>query len=252
MIHSFLLIGQSNMAGRGLLRDTTPITNKQLFAMRNGIFRQMYVPVNPDRSFSGVCLAESFADLYQKDTAIDTGLIPCADGGTSLDQWKEGSLLFDNACYAAELASRSSEIKGILWHQGESDCSPERYPVYAEKLSAMIDALRARLGMGDLPFIMGGLGDFLAKFPSDENLKNYPHINEALQAVAKSKNNCAFVSAEGLDSNPDFLHFNAPSLREFGARYYEEYKRIAPSYIPQSKSSPTISSQEKATAMELL
>ena len=251
MIHSFLLIGQSNMAGRGLLRDTTPITNKQLFAMRNGIFRPMYVPVNPDRSFSGVCLAESFADLYQKDTAIDTGLIPCADGGTSLDQWKEGSLLFDNACYSAELASRTSEIKGILWHQGESDCSPERYPVYAEKLSAMIDALRARLGMGDLPFIMGGLGDFLAKFPSDENLKNYPHINEALQAVAKSKPNCGFVSAEGLDSNPDFLHFNAPALREFGARYYEEYKRIAPNYIP-SNPITAISPQEKATAMELL
>ena len=89
MIHSFLLIGQSNMAGRGRLCDTTPITNSHLLAMRNGIFRAMYVPVNPDRSFSGVCLAESFADLYQKDTGVDTGLIPCADGGTSLDQWKE-------------------------------------------------------------------------------------------------------------------------------------------------------------------
>ena len=71
------------MAGRGFLRDTTPINNSHLFAMRNGIFRAMYVPVNPDRSFSGVCLAESFADLYQKDTGVDTGLIPCADGGRS-------------------------------------------------------------------------------------------------------------------------------------------------------------------------
>ena len=239
------------MAGRGFLRDTTPITNSHLFAMRNGIFRAMYVPVNPDRSFSGVCLAESFADLYQKDTGVDTGLIPCADGGTSLEQWKEGSLLFDNACYSAELASRTSEIKGILWHQGEGDCSAERYPVYAEKLSAMIDALRIRLGMGDLPFLMGGLGDFLADCLLDDKLKNYFHINEALQAVAKSKPNCGFVSAEGLASNPDFLHFNAPALREFGARYYEEYKRIAPNYTSQNPSISTPTA-EKATPMELL
>ena len=102
------------MGGRGYPSEVDPIYNEHLFASRNGLFRPMYVPVNPDRRFSGICLAESFADLYQKESGHDTGIIPCADGGTSLDQWKEGSILFDNACYAAELASRSSEIKGIL------------------------------------------------------------------------------------------------------------------------------------------
>ena len=32
-----------------------------------------------------------------------------------------------------------------------------------------------------------------------------------------------YVSAEGLGSNPDKLHFSAESLREFGVRYYNEY-----------------------------
>ena len=35
-----------------------------------------------------------------------------------------------------------------------------------------------------------------------------------------------FVSAEGLTSNEDYLHFNAPSLREFGVRYYQEFLKL--------------------------
>ena len=35
-----------------------------------------------------------------------------------------------------------------------------------------------------------------------------------------------FVSAEGLGSNPDFLHFSAKSLREFGNRYYEVFLKL--------------------------
>ena len=238
------------MGGRGYPSEVDPIYNEHLFASRNGLFRPMYVPVNPDRRFSGICLAESFADLYQKESGHDTGIIPCADGGTSLDQWKEGSILFDNACYAAELASRSSEIKGILWHQGESDCKNELYLTYAERLSNMIDALRARLGMKDIPFIMGGLGDFLSECPRSDNFKNYVHVNTALQEVAGSKPYCGFASAEGLGSNPDLLHFSAAALREFGVRYYEEYRRIAAS--APSTQAPKLKEEVRSTELELL
>ena len=49
------------------------------------------------RSFSGVSLAESFAEKYAEKYQVDVGLICCADGGTSLEQWEVGGLLFDNA-----------------------------------------------------------------------------------------------------------------------------------------------------------
>ena len=65
MIHSFLLVGQSNMAGRGFAHEVEPIQNPRIKVLRNGRWQPMYVPVNPDRPFSGVNLAESFADLYQ-------------------------------------------------------------------------------------------------------------------------------------------------------------------------------------------
>jgi len=225
-MHSFLMIGQSNMAGRGAPNEVEPIQNGCIYVLRNGIFRPMYVPVNPDRVSSGINLAESFADAYQKHNRAIVGLIPCADGGSALDQWREGEILFDHACYQTELATRNSELKGILWHQGEADCSEELYPSYFERLSEMLDALRRRLGMPDIPILLGGLGDFLAKCELSDALKNYTYINEALRRAAEQKKNCGFVSAEGLGANSDNLHFSAAALREFGVRYFEEFLRI--------------------------
>lgn len=229
MIHSFLMIGQSNMAGRGYVAEVEPIENPDLLVLRNGRWHGMYTPVNPDRKTSGVNLAESFADSYAKDHGVKVGLIPCADGGSSLDMWQVGGLLFDHACYQAELASRTSTIAGILWHQGESDCSPEQYPRYEEKLAVILDALRKRLDLWDVPVLLGGLGDFLVQNPDVarvEKFKHYDKINEALQRVADSNARFGFVSAEGLTSNPDYLHFSAVSLRAFGLRYYEKFLRL--------------------------
>ena len=57
MIHSFLMIGQSNMAGRGFPEEVEPIRSPRLFVLRNGQWQPMYTPVNCDRPFSGVSLA---------------------------------------------------------------------------------------------------------------------------------------------------------------------------------------------------
>ncbi len=214
------------MGGRGFKAEVEPIVNERLFVLRNGRWRAMYVPVNPDRVTSGINLVESFADRYAKEHGVDVGIIPCADGGTSLDQWQVGSLLFDHACYMAELASRTSTIAAVLWHQGESDCGPLRYPVYEEKLTVILDAFRKKLGLYDVPFLLGGLGDYLEFFPGSDVFKNYVHINAALRRIADKKEMTGFVSAEGLGCNPDYMHFSAAALREFGLRYYDEFLKL--------------------------
>lgn len=223
MIHSFLLIGQSNMAGRGFVNEVEPIKNSHIKVLRNGRWQKMYTPVNDDRSFAGVNLAESFALSYVHQKNVDVGLIPCADGGTRLDQWLPGGLLFDHAIYQCRLAVRTSNIAGILWHQGEADCPPDRYPVYEKKLTKILEELQKQLGLYDVPILLGGLGDFLANCSLNEDLKNYTKINEALKNVAAARPMTGFVSAEGLRANPDNLHFCADSLREFGIRYYQEF-----------------------------
>ena len=227
MIHSFLMIGQSNMAGRGFKEEVARIKNSHIKVLRNGRWQSLYVPVNPDRPFSGVSLAESFADAYAKERNVDVGLIPCADGGTSLDQWQVGGLLFSNAIYQAELASRTSTIAGVLWHQGETDCQDHLYEQYEQKCTVILEAFREKLGLYDVPFLVGGLGDYLADREEDPYLgRNYQSVNHALQEIARKHELFGYVCAEGLTSNPDNLHFNAKSLREFGNRYYQEFKKL--------------------------
>lgn len=239
MIHSILIIGQSNMGGRGFAHEVEPIHNEQIKVLRNGRWRPMYIPVNPDRVTSGINLSESFADLYAREKNVEVGIIPCADGGTSLDQWRVGGLLFDHACYMAELASRTSTIAGVLWHQGESDCAEERYPYYEEKLLVILDAFRKKLDLHDVPFLLGGLGDYLKDCERSEKFKNYVHVNAALKRVASKRPMTGFVSAEGLGANPDNLHFSAKALREFGVRYYEEFRKLEdPNKVFLEKPSP--------------
>ena len=225
MVHSFLLIGQSNMAGRGTLGSVPPISSKNVAVLRNGRWQGLYYPVNCDRPFSGHCLAESFADAYAKaHPDVLVGLIPCADGGTSLDQWCEGGLLYDHAVMQTRLALRTSTVVGVLWHQGEADCSPALYPLYKEKFNRIKAALRRDLDFHDVPFLVGGLGDFLPL--RGGSLVNYAHVNASLVKVADADPFCGFVSAEGLGENGDNLHFSAPALREFGLRYYGEFLKL--------------------------
>lgn len=225
MIESFLLIGQSNMAGRGFLEEAVPVDSTHIQMLRNGCWQPMHRPINPDRWYAGVSLAESFAECYAREHKVDVGLIPCADGGSSLEQWRVGGILFDHACYMAELAARTSKIMGILWHQGESDCSNELHPLYRDRLNDILEAFRERLKLHDVPILVGGLGDYLSNYPNPE-FQNYVHINKALRDLADTNPRIGFVSAEGLFPNPDNLHFNAKSLHEFGIRYYKEFLEL--------------------------
>jgi len=225
MIHSFLLIGQSNMAGRGYLEEAEEVDQSRIRILRSGRWQSMFRPINPDRSFSGVSLAESFAEAYAKKYDVDVGLICCADGGTSLEQWQPGGLLADNAIYQAKLAQRTSTITGVLWHQGEADCNEDAYSRYEKRFAVLMAALRSELGLHDVPFLLGGLGDFL-KGCSNGELKDYVYVNDALQSIAQNHPMTGFVSAKGLGSNPDKLHFHSKALYEFGLRYFDEFERL--------------------------
>ena len=225
MIHSILLIGQSNMAGRGFLEEAVPVDTTRLKVLRNGRWQGLYRPVNGDRPFSGVNLAESFAEAYAKKFDVDVGIIPCADGGTSLMQWQPGSLLFDHAVFQAKLAQRTSTIAAVLWHQGEADCADGLWQTYQARLEPILKALRAELDLYDVPFLLGGLGDYLKNYTAEDIRRNYPLVNSALQKTAADHPMTGYVSSENLGANPDNLHFNAKALHEFGLRYFAEFEK---------------------------
>ena len=224
MIHSFLLIGQSNMAGRGYLNEAIPVDPTNIRVMRNGRWQGMFRPVNHDRPFSGVNLAESFAERYAETYGVKVGIIPCADGGSALWQWEKGNILFENAVNHVRLAQRTSTVAGVLWHQGESDCAPADYQAYEEKFRKFLADFREAADLWNVPFLVGGLGDFLPLREGTKTLMNYGKINEALKNTARDLPLTGYVPAEGLGANPDNLHFSAAALYEFGHRYFEAWR----------------------------
>lgn len=217
------MIGQSNMAGRGFLQDVSPIENEHLFMLRNGRWQPLADPVNYDRPFAGVGPGPSFAEEYYKAFGREVGLIPCADGGTTISEWAPGGLLYDNAVMTAKLALRTSELKGILWHQGESDSDrKEDAEQYIRRIVRFFQSLLRDLELSNrTPILIGELGHYLGSYTG--GCDYFETVNQALRDFAGSWDQCGFVSAEGLTSNPDFLHFNAVSQREFGRRYFNAY-----------------------------
>lgn len=230
-LSSFLVVGQSNMAGRGEISDVEPINNFRCYMLRNGRFIKMREPVNVDRPVfegnfrSGIGLAPSFANEFANQLKSRVGLIPCADGGTGISEWQPGGILYDHAVMMTKLAMRSSTFAGFLWHQGESDAairmSSEEYET---KLTNFINSIRRDLSAENLPFIIGELSENI----NYENVTapDVQKINKAIYSVAGRLPLCAVASAKGLMLKPDGVHFNSVSLREFGKRYFDKYREI--------------------------
>lgn len=250
MIKSFLMLGQSNMAGRGFLHEVDPIYNEKIKMLRNGQWQMMTEPINYDRPVSGVSLAASFADAWSKaNPDQEIGLIPCAEGGSSLNDWHPEGILFQHALSQARFAQRSSQICGILWHQGESDSYGSLHENYYEKLKNIIETLRNELNLKEVPLIIGGLGDFLGKTGFGQHATEYPQVNEQLKHFAGEQHNCYFVTAADLTANPDGIHLDAVSQRKFGYRYFEAFSKqhhvLEP--IPEEEQSLNVSSHYSKT-----
>lgn len=217
----FLLIGQSNMAGRGALRPADQVPHPRIFMLRPDLAWVPAVdPLHADKpALAGVGLASNFARVLaavEPDTEI--GLIPAAFGGTSLDEWAVGQPLFTTAVARARAAQKAGTLAGILWHQGEADSAPDRAATYAPRFAAMIAELRRQLGAEDVPVLVGETGRFRP---------NGAAINAVLAQLPARVPHCAFVSAEGLGDKGDQLHFDSASLDEFGRRYAQAWFALA-------------------------
>lgn len=145
------------------------------------------------------------------------GLIPAAMGGSALDEWKPGGTLYSDAVRRAKAALKSGRLRGILWHQGEADSGKlELIRSYQERWLAVMKSLRSELG--DVPIVVGELGQFLyGREKNDYAMARM--MNEQLAMLAVNGSRVAFVSSGGLTHKGDVLHFDSPSLREFGRRY---------------------------------
>ena len=211
----YLLIGQSNMAGRGVLTDSNRVSADGIFKLdAAGEWQAAEEPIHFDKpTIAGAGLAASFARaMADRRKGVPIGLIPCAVGGTSINRWVESGDLWSNAVARTRIALGSGTLKGILWHQGEGDCSASAAPAWGAKFEGMIASFRREFG--PVPFVAGELGRYLSN-------TGWPVINAHLHALEGKVPAYRVASSEGLTPNSDNVHFNTESLREFGLRYAE-------------------------------
>ncbi len=212
----FLLIGQSNMAGRGTVEPQDTVTNAQIFMLaKDGQWVPAKDPLHFDKPVAGVGLGSEFArQIVAAHPKAVVGLIPCAVGGTSLDQWKPGGKLYRDAVARTRTALKNGTLAGILWHQGEADSAHEKVATYPDRFASMIGQLRKDLNAEGVPVIVGELGRFRAASAE---------FNAALPGIARHVPHCAYVTAEGLSDRGDHLHFDSASQRILGRRYAEAF-----------------------------
>jgi hypothetical protein len=227
----FLLIGQSNMAGRGLVEDIDRSSNSRILAQQaDGSWSVAKEPLHWDKPrVAGVGPGFSFARELLKSMPRDymIGLIPAAFGGTRIawwqksysgDQhWPKGETYYQHALQAARNVPAGS-LAGVLWIQGESDISVAREDggdAYRRDLHALIQDLRADLNQPELPFVTATLGPWHGE--------NANAINGIYLSLPREVKHTAVVSTIAADvvlllhNKPDDLpHYDSASARLLG------------------------------------
>jgi hypothetical protein len=232
----YILAGQSNMSGRGLLADLRPdetIADPGIMLYGNdGRWRPALDPlddatgqideVSSDHALPAVGPGLTFARTLRMREHRPVALVPCAKGGSSITLWKpdDGRSSLFGSCIA-RVREAGGHLAGILWYQGESDAERPAAEAgeWPARFTEMIAAFRQRLGAPRLPVVFVRIGDRpdgdgdYSKFP------NWPLI-QSLQTDVHLP--CAvMVSAGGLPRKEDHLHLTTEAQRTLGIRLAE-------------------------------
>ncbi len=215
----FLAIGQSNMAGRGTMtaNDLAPIENVYILTPA----ANMEIASNPLNKYSSVrkelsmqqmSPSCSFVKTIRDQTQHPIGLMQNARGGSAIESWLKGSSdrLYEEALRRALEIQKFGEIKGIIWHQGESNSGdPAGYKI---KLTKMVSDFRTDLGIPNLFFIAGEIAQWCSGVAA---------FNTMIRTITTFVPNSEWVSSDGLTPLIDTSdpHFDAASVKILGERY---------------------------------
>lgn len=217
-------MGQSNMAGRGKLQAIDTLTHPRVLMLdksENWVLAKD--PMHFDKPGAGTGLGLTFGKIMaNEESNIKIGLIPTAVGGSSINAWFTDSLHrqtntypYDDMIRRAKKAMESGILKGIIWHQGESDSNSQKsINAYTQNFEAMLDSLKSDLGISSIPIVMGEIGYFF--YPKAAFAKD---INGVIRQIADSNDCIGLVTAEGLNHKGDSTHFDSDSYHALGTRY---------------------------------
>ena len=245
----FVLMGQSNMSGRGRLDSpVTPAPHPHIYTFNKDY--RWYPAREPLGTVSnevdwiatdggtGVGPGLAFAHaLLEQDPTLKIGLIPCARGASSIQEWQRD--LSQNSLYGACLkriraATTYGTIAAVLFAQGESDAdNPDLYADrilsaqdWDTKFIALAEALRADLDSPGLPVLFTQLGHYTG----DTDLPYWDTVKSRQSSVTLPW--VAMIETDDLPLQTD-THFSTESNVEIGRRFADAYLSLVAHYIDE-------------------
>ena len=243
----WVLAGQSNMEGHGDLMDVQPpsplvhsfdmadrwlVAEEPLHTVVDAV-DPVHWPLNADRvpermtgqpletyltnRKKGAGLGLPFAVEMVARTNVPIGLIPCAHGGTSMDQWspalkdREGESLYGSMY--RRLQAAGGRVKGVLWYQGESDANPKAAPAFLQKFEAFVKAVRADFNQPDLPFYYVQIGRHI----DNRNVAEWNGVQLAQLRAEQEIPHSEMVAAIDLQLD-DSIHVGTQDLKRLADR----------------------------------
>ena len=221
----FIMAGQSNMAGRGTIEPQDTIASPRVFSINAaGQLIRALEPLHfyePTRTGLDCGMSFAFELLKHIPDSVNLLIIPTAIGGSSLRQWLGDSLyrgvhLLTNFREKAIWAQQYGQIKGIIWHQGESEANSKDLPFLTERLNGLFKTFRTITGNSKLPVVLGELGSY----STDQEIWN--KVNAGFREYVATDPHSALVGLSDLSDGGDKVHFNAAGLREMGKRFAQK------------------------------
>lgn len=238
--HIYVLFGQSNMEGAGAIeaQDKTGISDRfkvmgALTCTGNRSFTQgQWAPATPPlvRCYTGLGVGDYFGRTMVANLPehIKVGVVPVAIGGCDIGlfdkvnyttyaakapQWMKdiitqyGGNPYARLIEVAKLAKKTGVIKGILFHQGETNNTD---PNWKNNVKKIVENIKADLELGDVPFLAGELLAVPSACCGAHNIE----VNKLPDVIP----NAHVISSADL-TGTDYAHFTSASYRIFGERY---------------------------------
>lgn len=218
----FVMAGQSNMAGRGLVEPEDTIPSERILTINS--HGEIIIAKEPlhfyEPELTGLDCGMSFARTILKNAPSDVSvlMLPVGVGGSSISQWLGDSLyrnvkLLTNFREKVAIGQNYGQLKAILWHQGESDANSRDIPLYSERLARLTGIFRDIAGDKTLPVFLGELGSYSA------DAENWEGINLQIRNYSATDPLSAVIKTSDLKEKGDRIHFNSQSQRKMGRRF---------------------------------
>ena len=236
----FLIAGQSNTLN-GCCKDPG-IQKEDPLIVQLGRFDEENLKLIPAREPlahhnakpNRIGFAMTFAKLY-KEKYLEEGkkilIIPAGHGGTGFvdNHWNPGDDLYEDALMRVNYVFEKypkSELKAILWQQGEKDVN-QKSDHFRADLDTMIVEIRKDIKDADLstPFFMGGMVPYWV-----DQKKRREVQQRHIRKTSERHPNVWYVSPydpftiRKANNKEDEIHYDAKGQVELGHRYFMRYE----------------------------